>query len=194
MRVRRTFNHFELQEVLGSGGMGAVYLALDQNLHRPVALKLLREEHSKSPDLIASFEKEAAITASINHPHVVKVYSTGIDHGIFYIAMELVSKGSLEELMTLQGKVPESQVLEVGIQIAQGLNAAWQRGLIHRDVKPGNILFADAHNAKIVDFGLAVLQEHANTEGSAIWGTPYYVAPEKLDPVPHEDFRSDMYS
>lgn len=194
MRVRRIFNHFELQEVLGAGGMGAVYRAHDQNLNRPVALKLLREEHSQSPELIASLAKEAAITASINHPHVVRVYSTGIDHGIFYIAMELVNKGSLEDLMTLQGKVPESQVLEVGIQIAQGLNAAWQRGLIHRDVKPGNILFADAHNAKIVDFGLAVLQEHANTEGGAIWGTPYYVAPEKLEVPPHEDFRSDMYS
>jgi predicted RNA-binding Zn-ribbon protein involved in translation (DUF1610 family) len=194
MRVRRLFDHFELQEVLGAGGMGAVYRALDQNLHRPVALKLLREEHSQSPELIASFAKEAAITASINHPHVVKVYSTGIDHGIFYIAMELVNKGSLEELMTLQGKVAEAQVLEVGIQIAQGLNAAWQRGLIHRDVKPGNILFADAHNAKIVDFGLAVLQEHANADGGPIWGTPYYVAPEKLDVPPREDFRSDMYS
>lgn len=194
MRVRRTFNHFELQEVLGAGGMGAVYRALDRNLNRPVALKLLREEHSQSPELIAAFAKEAAITASISHPHVVKVYSTGTDHGIFYIAMELVDKGSLEELMALQGKVGEAQVLEVGIQIAQGLNAANQRGLIHRDVKPGNILFADAHSAKIVDFGLAVLQEHANKEGDAVWGTPYYIAPEKLEPVPHEDFRSDMYS
>ena len=194
MRVRRIFNHFELQEVLGSGGMGAVYLAFDQTLNRQVALKLLREEHSKNPALIESFAKEAAITASISHPHVVKVYSTGTDHGIFYIAMELVNKGSLEELMALQGKVGEAQLLEVGIQIAQGLQAAFQKGLIHRDVKPGNILFADAHNAKIVDFGLAVLQEHANAEGAAIWGTPYYVAPEKLETTPHEDFRSDMYS
>ncbi len=194
MRVRRIFNHFELQEVLGAGGMGAVYRAHDQNLNRAVALKLLRAEHSQNPALIESFAKEAAITASISHPHVVKVYSTGIDHGIFYIAMELVSKGSLEELMSLQGKIGESQVLEVGIQIAQGLNAAFQKGLIHRDVKPGNILFSDAHNAKIVDFGLAVLQEHANADGAAVWGTPYYVAPEKLDTTPHEDFRSDMYS
>ena len=194
MRVRRIFNHFELQEVLGSGGMGAVYRAHDQNLNRAVALKLLRAEHSLNPALIESFAKEAAITASISHPHVVKVYSTGTDHGIFYIAMELVNQGSLEDLMTLQGKVGEAQVLEVGIQIAQGLNAAFQKGLIHRDVKPGNILFADAHNAKIVDFGLAVLQEHANADGAAVWGTPYYVAPEKLEPEPHEDFRSDMYS
>jgi hypothetical protein len=194
MRVRRIFNHFELQEVLGAGGVGAVYRALDTNLNRAVALKLLRSEHSQNPELIESFSKEAAITASISHPHVVKVYSTGTDHGIFYIAMELVDKGSLDDLMSLQGKVGESQVLEVGIQIAQGLQAAYQSGLIHRDVKPGNILFADAHNAKIVDFGLAVLQEHANTGGGPVWGTPYYVAPEKLEPEPREDFRSDMYS
>ncbi|MEA3207183.1 MAG: eukaryotic-like serine/threonine-protein kinase [Chthoniobacter sp.] len=194
MLVRRIFNHFELQEILGAGGMGAVYRALDTHLNRPVALKLLRTEHSQSLDLIQSLASEAAITASISHPHVVKVYSTGTDHGLFYIAMELVDKGSLDDLMGLQGKVPEPQVLEVGIQIAQGLNAAYKRGLIHRDVKPGNILFADAHTAKIVDFGLAVLQEHAGHVAGEVWGTPYYVAPEKLDTVGREDFRSDMYS
>ncbi|MDB6149992.1 MAG: Serine/threonine protein kinase [Chthoniobacter sp.] len=194
MRVRRLFDHFELQEVLGAGGMGAVYRALDTKLNRPVALKLLRSEHSENPELIQSFAAEAGITASINHPHVVKVYSTGTDHGVFYIAMELVDKGSLDDLMGLQGRVGEAQVLEVGMQIAQGLSAAYQRGLIHRDVKPGNILFADAHNSKIVDFGLAVLQENASHVAGEIWGTPYYVAPEKLDTPPLEDFRSDMYS
>ena len=194
MRVRRTFHQFEPIEILGAGGMGAVYRARDSMLHREVALKLLRTEHSQSQELIASFSKEAALTASINHPHVVKVFTTGIDHGVFYIAMELVDKGSLDELMSLQGTIGEAQLLEVGIQVAEGLQAAYQTGLIHRDVKPGNILFADAHNAKIVDFGLAVLQEHANTDGGPIWGTPYYVAPEKLDTPPREDFRSDMYS
>ena len=86
---------------------------------------------------------------------MVKVFTAGQDHGLVYIAMELVDKGTLDDLMNLQGRVAEAQVLEVGIQIASGLNAALQRGLIHRDVKPGNILFADAHTAKIVDFGLA---------------------------------------
>jgi len=194
MRVRRTFGPFELQEILGAGGMGSVYRARDATLHREVALKLLRPEHSQSQELIASFSKEAALTASINHPNVVKVYTTGTDHGVFFIAMELVDRGSLDELMMLQGKIGEAQILDVGIQVAQGLNAAYQRGLIHRDVKPGNILFADAHHAKIVDFGLAVLQEHANKDGGPIWGTPYYVAPEKLDTPPLEDFRSDIYS
>jgi serine/threonine protein kinase len=138
-------------------------------------------------------KKEASITASINHPNVVKVYTVGQDRGLVYIVMELVDKGSLDDLMTLQGRVAEAQVLEIGIGIAKGLNAALQKGLIHRDIKPGNILFADAHTAKIVDFGLAVLQEHASTVAGEVWGTPYYVAPEKLDNQP-EDFRSDMYS
>lgn len=192
-RVRRVFDHFELQEVLGSGGMGAVYRALDTSLNRPVALKLLRKEFSADQEFVKQFEKEAAITASINHPNVVRVYTSGQDHGLVYIAMELVDKGSLDDLMSLQGRVAEAQVLEVGIQTAKGLNAALKRGLIHRDVKPGNILFADAHTAKIVDFGLAVLQEHASTVAGEVWGTPYYVAPEKLDNQP-EDFRSDLYS
>ena len=193
MRVRKTFDHFELQEELGSGGMGTVYRALDRNLNRIVALKLLRQEYSRDPDFVRKFQAEAAITASINHPNVVRVYSTGTDHDLLYLAMELVDKGSLDDLMTLQGRVAEAQVLTVGIQIARGLQAAFQRGLIHRDIKPGNILFSDAHTAKIVDFGLAVFMDQAIDEGAEIWGTPYYVAPEKLDAQP-EDLRSDIYS
>ena len=193
MRVRTHFDQFELQEALGAGGMGAVYRALDTNLHRLVALKLLQKEHSEDPEFVGQFQKEAAITASINHPHVVKVYSTGRDHGRLYIAMELVDRGSLDDRMTTEGRIPELQALNVGIQIAQGLNAALQRGLIHRDIKPGNILFTGASNAKIVDFGLAVLMEHAETVAGEVWGTPYYVAPEPLDGRP-EDFRSDMYA
>ncbi|MEQ1858943.1 MAG: protein kinase [Chthoniobacteraceae bacterium] len=193
-RVRTKFDHFEIQEVLGAGGMGAVYRAWDTTLNRPVALKLLRKEFGSDPAFVAQFQREAAITAQMNHPHIVKVYSTGNDHGLLYIAMELVDKGSLDDLMTLQGRVAEAQVLEIGAQIARGLDAALQRGLIHRDVKPGNILFTDAHSAKIVDFGLATLQEHAGKVGGEVWGTPYYVAPEKLDTPPREDFRSDLYS
>lgn len=193
MRVRRHFDHFEIQEELGAGGMGTVYRAMDLTLNRPCALKLLQREHSGNPDFVAQFQKEAAITASINHPHVVKVYSTGQDHGLLYIAMELVDKGSLESLMAGDDQLPEVQVLSVGIQIAQGLQAALDKGLIHRDIKPGNILFGDANTPKIVDFGLAVLQEHAGHVAGEVWATPYYVAPETVEGKP-EDFRSDMYS
>jgi hypothetical protein len=193
MRVRRRFDHFEIQEELGAGGMGTVYRALDANLNRPVALKLLQRQHSGDPEFVAQFQKEAAITASINHPHVVRVYSTGRDHGLVYIAMELVDKGSLESLMHAHGKVAELQVLTIGAQIAQGLQAALEKGLIHRDVKPGNILFANAGTAKMVDFGLAVLAEHAGMTSGEVWATPYYVAPEVAEGQ-RETFRSDLYS
>jgi hypothetical protein len=190
--IAATIDHFDLVDVIGHGGMGAVYKAHDTSLDRFVALKLLRKS-SGSAEQITQLETEASITASINHPHVVRVFSTGLDHGRFYIAMELVEKGTLDKLIELQGRVAEAQVLEVGIQIASGLRAAQNAGLIHRDVKPGNILFADAHTAKIVDFGLAIFAEDEAKVRGEVWGTPYYVAPEKLDNKP-EDFRSDIYS
>ena len=191
--VAGSIGPFELLEVVGQGGMGVVYKARDAGLDRLVALKLLRRDTSTDAEQIEKLASEAAITASINHPHVVKVFTTGTDRGRFYLAMELVDKGTLDDLISLQGRVAEAQVLDVGIQIAQGLRAAQHAGLIHRDVKPGNILFADAHTAKIVDFGLALFMAEAAAASGDVWGTPYYVAPEKLDKKP-EDFRSDMYS
>jgi TolA-binding protein len=193
MRAARQFNHFSIVEHLGSGGMGSVYKALDRNLNRLVALKLLKKEMSADETYIGKLEDEARITASINHPFVVKVFSFGSDCGQYYIAMELVDKGSLDDLMNLQTRVAELQVMQVGLQVASGLQAAHERGLIHRDVKPGNILFADAHTAKITDFGLALLAEQEAESRGEIWGTPYYIAPEKLNNQP-EDFRSDIYS
>ena len=193
MRANRQYNHFAVVEVLGQGGMGTVYKALDRNLNRMVALKLLRRELSADENYIAKLEGEARITASINHPYVVKVFSFDNDRDQYYIAMELVDKGTLDDLMQLQNRIAELQVLQVGLQVASGLQAAHERGLIHRDVKPGNILFADAHTAKITDFGLALLAEHEADSRGEIWGTPYYIAPEKLNHEP-EDFRSDIYS
>jgi len=193
LRARKQFNNFKLLEVLGEGGMGTVFKALDCNLNRHVALKILKKELTEDAEGKAKLDREARITASINHPHVVKVFSFGEDHGQFYLAMELVEKGSLDQLMIAMRRVSEAQVLEVGIQIAQGLEAGYEHDLIHRDIKPGNILFADPHTAKLVDFGLAiVMDEEAQVRGE-IWGTPYYIAPEKLDNQP-EDFRSDIYS
>ncbi|MEI6072125.1 MAG: serine/threonine-protein kinase [Verrucomicrobiae bacterium] len=193
LRARKQFNHFTLIEKVGEGGMGSVYKALDNNLNRHVALKILKKEISANQEERAKLAREAEITASVNHPNVVKVYHFGRDHGQFYLAMELVEKGSLDDLMAIQKRVAEAQVLEVGIQIAMGLAAALELGLIHRDIKPGNILFKDAHTAKLVDFGLAIVMDEEASGRGEIWGTPYYIAPEKLDSQP-EDFRSDMYS
>jgi len=193
LTVTAQIAHYHLLEVAGRGGMGVVYKAYDPSLDRNVAIKLLRKDQSSDQKLIAQLENEAAITASVTDPNVVRVYGSGFDRARFFLVMELVDKGSLDTLIGLQGRVAEAQVLQVGIQAARGLKAAQQHGLIHRDVKPGNILFADAHTAKIVDFGLAVFQEQEESVRGEVWGTPYYVAPEKLDQQP-EDFRSDMYS
>jgi hypothetical protein len=192
-RVERAFDNFALLETLGVGGMGSVYKARDTRLNRSVALKLLRPELSADPAEIARLEQEARATAAVNDPHVVQVFSSGTDHGQFYLVMELVDQGSLDDRMAEQGRVPEAAVLDTGIQVARGLRAAQEQGLIHRDVKPGNILFADDHTAKIGDFGLAVASGQDAESQNEIWGTPYYVAPERLNHQP-EDFRSDLYS
>ncbi len=193
MHVRRRFNNFEIIDIVGEGGMGTVYRAEDVVLSRKIALKVLREEYGEDEETIKELAREARLTASISHPHVVKVFSFGQQHGQYYIAMELVEKGSLDTLMGIQDKIAEAQVLNIGIQIAQGLEAAHEKGLIHCDVKPGNILFANQRTAKIVDFGLAVLQEHEAEQSDEIWGTPYYVPPERLNKE-REDLRGDIYS
>jgi hypothetical protein len=193
VRVERSFNNFVLLETLGVGGMGTVYKARDTLLDRLVALKLLRKDLGGGIDQTAQLQKEARVAASVNHPNVIQVFSSGTDHGQFYLVMELVDHGSLDDLIEERKRLPEQQVLEAGVQVAKGLRAAQAKELIHRDVKPANILFADEHTAKIGDFGLAgVAAEKAETRGE-IWGTPYYVAPERLNNDP-EDFRSDIYS
>ena len=193
LRIERAFDHFILVETLGVGGMGSVYKARDTRLDRLVALKLLRKELSADPAEAARLEQEARLTAAINHPNVVQVYSSGSAHGQIYLVIELVDHGSLDDLMAEKKRVPEARVLEAGIQVAKGLQAAHEKGLIHRDVKPANILFANEQTAKIGDFGLAVVAEQHAEAHNEIWGTPYYVAPERLNNEP-EDFRSDIYS
>jgi hypothetical protein len=193
VRVERAFDNFALFETLGAGGMGSVYKARDTRLDRFVALKLLRKELSADPNHAAQLQQEARVMASINHPHVVQVFSSGSDHRQFYLVMEMVDHGSLDDSIEESKRVSEERVLETGIQVAQGLRAAHAKGLMHRDIKPANILFADEHNAKISDFGLAGGVAERQEEAGQIWGTPYYVAPERLNNQP-EDFRSDIYS
>jgi serine/threonine protein kinase len=147
-------------------------------------------------DREVQLQQEGRFAAAVNHPNVVQIFSLGMDHGQFYVVMELIDHGSLDDLVESQGRLPEHQVLDIGIQIARGLRAAHRKGLIHRDVKPANILFVDEQAAKIGDFGLAAFatQQSQNTESDrVIWGTPAYVAPERLCHQP-EDVRSDIYS
>ena len=193
IHVHRQFANYELIAMLGQGGQGTVYRATDQNLDRQVALKILRLDQGSDPAFVKLFEHEAKITASINHPNVVRVYSFGTVDERVYLAMELVDGGTFDDLMEKLGCVPEARVLQVGIQVAEGLRAGFENGLIHRDVKPGNILLAADGSAKVVDFGLAVFHEQEAAQTGDIWGTPYYLSPERLNRQ-QEDFRSDIYS
>ena len=193
IRVRADFLHFRIEKKIGEGGLSRVFRAVDQTLDRLVALKILNPDFSKDAGRAVEFEKEAKITASISHPNVVKVFSAGRDQDHYFMAMELVGGGSLDEMIHLEGKLSEKKVLDVGSELVQGMNAAHVAGLIHRDIKPGNVLFSEDGISKIVDFGLARPEISKGSESEEMWATPYYVPPEKLYGA-KEDFRSDVYS
>jgi hypothetical protein len=192
-RVKREFGPYTLLRRHAIGGMSFVFVAHDNALDREVAVKILNEKFSADEKRIAAFEKEARLTASISHPHVVRLLTTGRAFGHYYLAMEFVSGGHLEHLIRERGALPEAEVLQMALQVADGLRAAQVAGLIHRDVKPGNILFDDQGNAKIVDFGLALVTQEGHAKPDEVWATPYYVPPEAVDGKP-EDFRSDLYA
>lgn len=193
VRVRRKFDHFMIVRQIGEGGMSRVFEAEDETLGRRVALKILNRQYSRDAVRVEQFRQEALITANVNHPNVIKLYSVGYDQGYFYIAMELVNGGSLEQRIRKEGAIKEEEGLRIGREVAEGLRAAQQLGLIHRDVKPANILFTETGTSKVVDFGLALFVERGPDSSSEIWATPYYVAPEKIIDN-REDYRSDIFS
>lgn len=186
-------SHFRLFDVLGRGGMGSVFRAYDNRLGRNVAIKLLRKEHTTDTQYIQRLEREALSMAALRNPHVVQIYSTGWEFGRFFIAMELVEGGSLDDFLRTQKRMHEKDALSLAIQVVEGLRAAYQEGILHRDVKPANILFVDSHTVKITDFGISESATGYQEESNEILGTPYYISPERLSGSP-EDHRSDMYS
>jgi serine/threonine protein kinase len=192
--ITRQFGNFLLERQLGSGGMGAVYLGRDTTLNRTVAVKVLRPELVTDHKFMATFLREAEITASLNHPNIVQVFAFGQHDAVYYLVVEYISGGSLDDKIMNLGRITELEGIEIGIAVARGLEYALERGgLIHRDIKPGNILFNQNNTPKVVDFGLSLSFETTDHFDGEIWGTPYYVAPEKLERQP-EDFRSDLYS
>jgi len=192
-RVKLKFGPYQLTRRHAAGGMSMVFAAHDNTLNREVAVKILSEEFSKDETRITAFEEEARITASFSHPNVVRVLRTGHAFGRFYIAMEMVSGGHFEHHIKERGRIPEEDVLPLAIEVAHGLKAAKAAGLIHRDVKPGNILLDSDGHAKLVDFGLALVTHEGQATASELWATPYYVPPETVEGK-EEDFRSDIYA
>jgi tRNA A-37 threonylcarbamoyl transferase component Bud32 len=192
-RVKREFGPYTLVRRHAMGGMSMVFVAHDNTLDREVALKILSEDYSADERRIAAFEEEARITASFSHPHVVRVLTTGRAFGRVYIAMEFVPGGHFEHQIRERGKIPEKEMLPFAIEVAHGLKAAHSAGLIHRDVKPGNILLDAEGHAKLVDFGLALVTQGGKAQAKELWATPYYVPPETVEGY-EEDFRSDIYA
>jgi serine/threonine protein kinase len=183
---------YQITQLLGEGGMSQVFKAIDVHLGREVALKVLHQSLSRDSALTAMFEREAKLTASILHPNVVKVYTVGNEDGYFFIAMELVEATSLEQMITASGALSEKDVLHVAHDVVAGLKAAHHEGLIHRDIKPGNMLVTEEGTSKLVDFGLAV-QQGGDDESEDLWATPHYVPPEKLDGE-IDTYLGDIYS
>ena len=186
------FGRFIVERELGHGGMGGVYLARDKMLDRQVALKVMLKSLGADPQFLERFKREAQAAAKLIHPSIAQIYSYDIVEGQPYIAMEMAGGGSLLRLMEVHGKnIDPTRVMRVCKQVAEGLSCAADQGLVHGDIKPENILFDATGAAKIVDFGLAGMQD--DNSGDEIWGTPYYIAPEKVRKGV-ADFRVDMYS
>ena len=192
-RVKCELGNYRLIGRHAVGGMSKLFVARDMTLGREVAIKILNDEYCRDEHRMRQFEHEALITAAISHPHVVRVFTVGKAFGHFYIAMELVLGESLEQRMAREGAISEAEILPLCEEIIAGLRAAQDAGLIHRDIKPGNILFDANDHVKIVDFGLALVTQGGVAKAEEIWATPYYVPPEALTGE-HEDFRSDMYA
>ncbi len=184
---------FELRSVIASGGMGTVFRAFDTNLHREVAIKLIKREMTADQHIMTGFYREARVGASLNHTNIIHIYTFDEYEGNPYLVMELADHGSLDGRIESEGHVPELHVLDVGIKVADALNAALKKGILHRDIKPGNILYNADGDPKLVDFGLAGQADEAVDEDAGVWGTPYYVAPEKIKRE-SETFLSDMYT
>jgi serine/threonine protein kinase len=173
--------------------MGTVYRAVDCVLDREVAVKLMKQELAEDPKAFESFLREARAAAGLNHTNIIHIHTFEEHDGLRYLVMELADCGSLDSRIDKEGHLPELDVLDIGIKVASALDAALRHKLLHRDIKPGNILFNAEGEPKLVDFGLARSTESDSESDTAVWGTPYYIAPERVKRE-REDFLSDQYS
>ncbi len=196
--------HYRLIERLGEGGMGVVWKAIDTTLDREVAIKILPAAFAADPERLSRFEREAKLLASLNHPNVAAVYGLHEDAGVRFLAMELVRGRSLTE--AIAGGLSPTRVVELAVAIADGLAAAHRQRVIHRDLKPDNIMIGDDGRPKILDFGLAklgasaaspdaptILREATTTQAGSLLGTVSYMSPEQAQAKP-VDPRSDVFS
>ena len=186
---------YERRDLVGSGGMAHVYLAHDEVLGRDVALKLLKPRYAENEELVERFRREAKSAASLSHPHIVPVFDGGeTGDGTYYIAMEYLPGGTLRDLIASGRTLPPRAVVEVALEIAEALQAAHTRGVIHRDIKPRNILITDSGHVKVADFGIARAAEATTVSDLGdILGSVKYMSPEQAAGE-RAGAASDLYS
>jgi serine/threonine protein kinase len=193
--IGKEIGHCTVQRKLGQGGMGAVYLAHHPGLNRAVAIKVLPGDLASNPEFKERFFREARLAARLEHPNVVQVHDVGEEEGIHYISMQYIEGKSLDGILKERKKLSVNEALSITKRVAVALSAAAKLGIVHRDIKPHNILISKDGVVKVADFGLAK-DEDANrsiSEPGVVMGTPYYMSPEqaKGEKVDH---RSDIYS
>src|SRR5689334_17946829 len=185
---------YRLDAQIGSGGMSTVYRAFDANLERRVAIKLLHREIAADSDQLERFRREARAVAQLSHPHIVGVIDAGEDEGRPYIVFEYVEGETLKERIRRMGRLPIGEAVAYAIEIARALGAAHARHIVHRDVKPQNVLIDEEGSAKVTDFGIArTLDEDGLTQDGRVLGTTDYVSPEQALGQPVSG-QSDLYS
>ena len=171
---------YRMADVLGRGGMAVVYLARDDELERPVAIKVLARHLADDPVFRDRFLREARLAARLSHPNIVQIYDAGEDHGDPYIVMECVEGRSLADELESSGALDPARVVDLGLQVCAGLEHAHAAGLVHRDIKPGNLLLGERDTVKIADFGIARAAETTRlTQMGSVLGTAAYLAPEQ---------------
>jgi beta-lactam-binding protein with PASTA domain/tRNA A-37 threonylcarbamoyl transferase component Bud32 len=187
-------NRYEVQRAIAQGGMAEVFLARDQLLDRPVALKVLHPEYARDPTFVERFRREAQAAANLNHPNIVAIYDWGQDSGTYFIVMEYVEGRSLRDLMRAEGPLDANRAADIAVEVAAALSFAHNHGVVHRDVKPGNVLITPTGTVKVTDFGIARAGTSENlTQTGSVMGTATYFSPEQAQGLA-VDGRSDVYS
>ena len=189
-------NRYEIERELAKGGMADVFVSYDRQLKRRVAVKVLFSEFARDPSFVERFRREAQNAASLNHPNIAAVYDWGQERGTYYIVMEFVEGRSLRDIIRTEGPLPAAAAARIAGELADALAFAHRNGVVHRDVKPGNVLITASGQVKLTDFGIAANQFDANqglTQTGSVMGTATYFSPEQAQGHP-VDGRSDVYS
>lgn len=194
LRKEKILSGYRLEKRIGRGGMGTVFRATQLSLDREVALKVLSPDLVKDDSFVQQFQREARAAGAMNHPHIVQVYDVGQDDGAYFYSMEYVGGGSLEDRLREAGKIDVDEALQVALQASLALEFAESKHIVHRDIKPDNLMLTEDGRVKVADLGLALsLKGSADHAGQPILGTPHFISPEQA--LRREvDIRSDIYS